>query len=408
MSKKDNILVVSFQSLTEKSAGGMARLGYYVSDQLYKRGLLRNFVVFSKGKFDTAFPSIAVSPFSRYYLFALNKLNKFLKLPDHRFRLIQEKLYDRLCAKRLNSSIEILFTTNTHLYRTFKKAKRLGIKIIYVPANPEEHFIFDLVTEENEKLGIKSIDAYNYLPRLHFYNNSISYVDTVVGTYPTVYKTYKDYSKEYELEEIIGHLKPDFKPYKLEERQITQELKVVYVATTVVLKGLQYLLEAWSMLIQEHPDKDIQLFIVGNIEKPIQKYIDKNFSTLNNITYTGRIPDVAAFLKDKDLSVVPSLTDGGPYVALEAAHYGLPVILTENCGSAELLSRNESGCMVIPIRDANAIKEKILWTYNNRLEAKQMGINAKHNLDSYDMDELITGLADYLENRLTQETTADE
>ena len=408
MSKKGNILVTSFQSLTLKSAGGMARLGYYVSDQLHRRGLLRNFVVYSKGKYDTAFPSIPVSPLSRYYLFFLNKLNKIIKLPDHRFRLIQERLYDKLCAKRLTSDIKILFTTNAHMLRTFTKAKSLGITIIYVPANPEEHFIFNLVNEENEKLGIKSIDPYNYLPRLHFYNNSISLVDTIIGTYPTVYKTYKEYSNDYELVEITGHLKPDFKDYKLESRPITEKLKVVYVATTVVLKGLQYLLEAWQLLMQEHPDKKLQLYIVGNIETPIKNYINKNYADLQNVTYTGRIPDVAAFLKDKDLSVVPSLTDGGPYVALEAAHYSIPVILTENCGSAELLSRNASGCIVIPIRDAQAIRDKILWAYNYREEAKQMGINAKKNLDSYDMDELIMGLTDYLEQRLTEKEGADE
>ncbi len=408
MSRKGNILVTSFQSLTPKSAGGMARLGYYVSDQLHRRGLLRNFVVYSKGKFDTAFPSIPVSPISRYYLFALNKLNKIFKVPDHKFRLIQEKLYDKLCAKRLTGDIKILFTTNAHMYRTFTKAKKLGIPIIYVPANPEEHFIFDLVTEENAKLGIKSLDAYNYLPRLHFYNDSISLVDTIIGTYPTVYKSYKEYSNQYDLVEITGHLKPDFKDYQLEDKPISEELKVVYVATTVVLKGLQYLLEAWKLLKQEHPDKKLQLYIVGNIETPIKNFINENYAGLQDVTYTGRIPDVAAFLKDKDLSVVPSLTDGGPYVALEAAHYGIPVILTNNCGSAELLSRNASGCIVIPIRDAKAIRDKILWAYNYREEAKQMGINAKKNLDSYDMDELIMGITDYLEQYLNEKDAGDE
>lgn len=407
MSKRNNILVVSFQSLTEKSAGGMARLGFFVSDELHKRGLLRNFVIYSKGKYDTAFPSIPVSPLSRYILFVLNKLNKIFKLPDHKFRLIQEHLYDMLCAKRLSSDIKILFTTNAHMRRTFRKAKKLGIKIIYVPANPEEHFIFDLVNEENKKLGIKSTDSYNYLPRLHFYNSSIDYVDTIIGTYPTVYKTYKEYSKEFDLVQINGHLKPDFKPYTLEERPVTEELKVVYVATTVILKGLQYLLEAWKLLMLSHADKKIQLYIVGNIEAPIKKYIDKQYAQLQNVTYTGRIPDVGAFMKDKDLSIVPSLTDGGPYVALEAAHYGLPVVLTENCGSAELLSRNVSGCIIIPIRDAKAIRDKILWAYNYREEAKLMGQHAKKNLDNYDMDELIVGIADYLEQRLTEKNDSN-
>ncbi|MCB0700167.1 MAG: glycosyltransferase family 4 protein [Chitinophagales bacterium] len=401
MSQNKKILVTSFQSLTEQSAGGMARLGYYVSEQLHKRGILDKFVVFSKGKHTTSFPSVPVSMMSRVYLRILNSLNKYIKLPDHKFRLIQEHLYDILCKRHIKNDISILFTTNAHMRRTFAKAKKKGIRIIYVPANPEEDFIYNLITEENKKLNIEETDAYTYYPRLQFYHRSIGYVDTVVGTYPTVYKTYiESGSSHYDVVELTGHLKPDFKPYTLEENIIKPTFKVIFVASTVVLKGLQYLLEAWEMLMNEYPDVNMELHIVGFIEVPLHEYIKKRFPALPKVTFAGRVPDVTAYLKDKDLSVVPSLTDGGPYVALEAAHYGLPVILTENCGSAELLSRNQSGCKIIPIKDAHAIKEQIVWAYNNREEAKQLGLNAKHNLESYDMGAFISELADYLKKEL--------
>jgi glycosyltransferase involved in cell wall biosynthesis len=102
-------------------------------------------------------------------------------------------------------------------------------------------------------------------------------------------------------------------------------------------------------------------------------------------------------MKDKDLFIVPSLVDGGPYTALEAAHYCLPVIITTNAGSGELLSRGNSGCKIIPIRDAKSIKDEILWAYHNREAAKQLGLNAKHNLDNYKMEDFISDLGDYLE-----------
>ena len=58
MKKKKKILVVSFQSLTANSAGGMARLGYYLSEELHKRGLLKELIVHSKGKNTCSFFSI--------------------------------------------------------------------------------------------------------------------------------------------------------------------------------------------------------------------------------------------------------------------------------------------------------------------------------------------------------------
>lgn len=399
MSKDKKILVISFQSLTKNSAGGMARLGFFLSRRLHAMGLLESFIIYSKGKFDTSFPSKPVSGKAKYILFVLNKINQFIKLPEHSFRLLQEHIYDILCVHNITPSIGVILTTNAHMKRTFRKAKKYNIPIVYIPANPEEHFIERIVNEENDKLNIKSVDAYTYKPRLRFYDQSIKYVDTIIGTYPTVYSTYKSADIQAELVQINGHLKPDFNPYKLEDSAIAKPMMVVFVATTIVLKGLQYLLEAWKSLKIGHPDIRIELYIVGRIEEKLKDYLDAHYADLKDVKYLGRVPDVGAALKDKDIAVVPSLTDGGPYTALEAAHYGLPVIITENCGSAELLSRN-NGCKIIPIRDANSIKAELLWAYNNREEAKEIGIRAKEILDNYDQEEFINDVALYLKNKL--------
>lgn len=397
MKKKKKILVVSFQSLTANSAGGMARLGYYLSGELHKRGLLKEFIVHSKGKFETNFPSKPVSSFSRYYLFVLNKLNKYLKMPAYRFRLIQEHLFDILCKSHINTEVDILFTTNAHMRRTFVKAKKLRIPIVYIPANPEENYIDQIVTEEKNKLGLHTLDAYTYKPRLDFYNESIKYVDKIIGTYPTVYDSYKRSNTTSEIVKIIGHLKPDFKPVQVNRSVESGTFKIGYLAHTVVLKGLHYLLEAWEQIINEYPDIDAHLYVAGGMDKELKEYIHKRFSGLKKLQMIGHVADVTEYLKDKHLFVVPSLVDGGPYTALEAAHYGVPVLITDNCGSAELLGRNESGCWIVPIRDAAGLKERILHAYNNRAETVKTGMNAKHNLENYKMEELISDVADHLQ-----------
>jgi glycosyltransferase involved in cell wall biosynthesis len=403
MKERKKILVISFQSLTAKSGAGMARLGFFLSQKLNERNLLYKFIVHSKGKFETDFPSEPVSYLSRYYLFILNKLNKILKFQPYRFRYIQEKIFDWLCAKRIDNSISTLLVTQPYLLKTFKKAKKKGIKIIFVPANPEENYINKLVTEEKNKLNIQGTDAYTYKKRIDFYNRSMKYVDVVIGTYPTVYDSYKNSHFPGKVVQIIGHLKPDFKPVTIEGKELTRkEFKVAYIAHTVILKGLQYLLEAWENLMNEEGTENYHLHIAGNVDDSMHQYMVDHHLRTKNVHYSGHVPDVTSFLKDKDLFVVPSLVDGGPYTALEAAHYALPVIITENCGSAELLSRGNSGCWIIPIRDADSIKERIKWACHHRMEAKQVGLNAKHNLDTYKMDELITDLADYLEKKETE------
>lgn len=396
------IVVASFQSLSAHSGEGMARLGYFISKELHQRGLLKKFVVHSKGKHETPFPSVPVSPASRYYLFALNKLNSIFNFKTHRFRLAQEKLYDYFCAEQLDASVEILFVTTPFLKRTFKKAKKLGIKTVLLSGTPEENYIYDLVTEENKKLGINNIDAYTFEDRIRFFNQSIKNLDQVVGSLPTVYKTYKE-SEQFkgEVIKLVGHMPPDFKPVELAPKDPkSTPFKVGYVAHTVALKGLAYLLDAWREVTETHHIQDVELRVVGWIDDAIRKYIEHNYSDVMHVNYEGHTNDVPSFLKDLDLFVVPSLIDGAPVSALEAAHYALPVLITENSGSSELLSRGESGCHIIPIRDAKAIEEKILWAYNNREENIKMGMNAKRNMDGYSFPKFMSEVADYLETQL--------
>jgi glycosyltransferase involved in cell wall biosynthesis len=401
MENKKSILVVSFQSLTKHSAGGMARLGYYLSKELDQRGLLNDFIVHSKGKFDTAFASSPVSWFSRYYLYLINALTKKLKLTPYKSRFLQEKLYDRLCAMRIRDDIKILFTTNAHMKRTFRKARKKGIKIIYIPANPEENYIYDLVTDEQLKLGIEITDAYTYQPRLDYYNTSMRYVDEVIGTYPTVYTSYAASATTAKVSQINGHLMPDFGDIQVAKKNSHKDVyKVGYLGQTVVLKGLHYLLEAWEKIMKEQPGAKAELYVAGLINPELKEYINDRFKNLRNVHYYGYLTDVQEFIRDKDVFVVPSLIDGGPYTALEAAYYGLPVIITENCGSSELLGREESGCWIIPIKDSEAIKERILWAEQHREEALLKGSYAKKNLDQYNMNELISRVADHLEGAL--------
>lgn len=396
MSKK--IQVVSFQSLTGNSGAGMARLGHMLSKELSKRGILQNFIVHSKGKFDTEFASKPVSFFSRYYLFIINKLVSLLSIPSYKSRYWQELIFDWFCQWRLKRDTKILFTTNAFMSRTFQKAKRLGIIVVLLPGTPEENYIYDIVSEENKRTGIHTTDAYTFKKRIQFFNESINNVDTVIGFLPTVYTSYRDAAPKAKVVQILGHMTPNFKETTVIKKE-KADFHVGYIAHSVLLKGLQYLLAAWKDIAQ-HNDYNITLHIAGATDEAVGKYIDDNFAGLPNIKWHGHISDIPAFMNEIDLLVVPSLIDGGPMTALEAAHNGVPCIITDHCGSAELLSRNTPGCWVIPIRDKDAIRDKILFAYHNRDICRQMGMNAKYNLDTYSMESFIVELADYLENKV--------
>jgi len=70
------------------------------------------------------------------------------------------------------------------------------------------------------------------------------------------------------------------------------------------------------------------------------------------------------------------LVDGFGLVILEAMSCGIPVIMTINTGASDVITDGVEG-FIIPIRDINAIKEKLEWCYSHPAELAKMGIAAR-------------------------------
>jgi glycosyltransferase involved in cell wall biosynthesis len=82
---------------------------------------------------------------------------------------------------------------------------------------------------------------------------------------------------------------------------------------------------------------------------------------------------------------MPSLADSYGLVVSEAMSTGLPVIVSENTGMADLIRNGREG-FVVPIRDSEKIAEKLTFLYENRAECAAMGRTAKATARSLDWD----------------------
>jgi len=380
MQRHGKILVVSFQSLTEKSAAGIGMLGYYVAKALDKKKLLDSFIVSSKGNFETDFNSKPVHFSSRYYLYIINKL----PIKSHFSRYLQEASYDRFCARHIHKNIGAILTTTPYLQVTFEKAKRFNIPVYFIPGNPEDNYIYDLVSEESEKFGIEQIDGYTYKKRLDYYNKSIKYIDKIITFSSVMHESYVKKGWSEKLISIQGYLKPEMKAIQNTAAE-TDVFKVAFFSYNVLLKGLQYVLEAWKLL--QHLE-NIELHIGGPLDPMLHKIIEERYADLKKVHYHGIIRDIPSFFKDKSLYVLSSIIDGAPVSILEAMNSGVPVICSENCGTKDIIEEGKNG-WIIPIRNVEAICEKVLEAYNNPAKTKLMGKAAKEKIESYSMDEFV-------------------
>jgi glycosyltransferase involved in cell wall biosynthesis len=70
-------------------------------------------------------------------------------------------------------------------------------------------------------------------------------------------------------------------------------------------------------------------------------------------------------------------------VQLQAMCCGLPVICTPNSGGDEIIDNSNDG-FILPIRDTEELKKKILYLYNNQSICSEMGLRAQKKIkDSF-------------------------
>ncbi|HKZ57687.1 MAG TPA: glycosyltransferase family 4 protein, partial [Thermodesulfovibrionales bacterium] len=172
-----------------------------------------------------------------------------------------------------------------------------------------------------------------------------------------------------------------FKP----DRSKDSKFKVLFVGRLTLRKGIQYLLEAWKKLNL----KNAELVLAGSIDDNIKPILSK-YNDIENIVFKGFLKDVSGAYKESTIFVFPSLEEGSAKVTYEAMAAGLPVITTKNSGS---VVKNGLDGFIIPVRDTEAIREKISYLFENAEIAKTMSTNAIENIKQYSwqgyMDKLI-------------------
>ncbi len=154
------------------------------------------------------------------------------------------------------------------------------------------------------------------------------------------------------------------------------KIRILYVGRLELLKGVQYLLEAFITL--KH--KQVELHLVGPILPEIlpliKKYQDERIKLFGSVSHED-LPD---YYQKADLFVFPSINDAFGLVVLEAMACGLPVITTENSCAYDVVVDGKNG-FVIPIRDPKAIKEKLEMLIECKETRSKIGIEARKTVE---------------------------
>lgn len=292
----------------------------------------------------------------------------FYGLPDNPF------LYDYLASSKVEK-VDIAQFYGAPFGLTVERLRPAKIIVDVAP------HVIELSREEHMKMGIDFDANYPHLSNPYLYGLYMRHVkiaDVVV--------VHSESSKLY-LTAKLG-LRSDVRviphgcylPEKVEE--LPDKFDVAYLGQFGVDKGLIYLIQAWSQL--NLPESTL-ILAGGNKETGMN--LLRLANARGKYHLTGYVQNPREIYAKCSVYIQPSVTEGFSLTTLEALASGRPVIVTEGAGISELVEDGKDG-FVVPIRDSNAIADRIQWFRDNPERLRIMGGNARKKAEQFTWEKI--------------------
>jgi len=273
---------------------------------------------------------------------------------------LELELFDRFASFYVDRGFFSIYANQGQALHIFKKAEKLGIKKILLIHTPHIDLVWDIHQEEAKIL------RYNYewlgLSLRNKILREYELADLIIVSSRFSYQSFLERGfDERRLKIISFEIDKDY--FRRKGRKKDKIFRILYVGRLTPEKGIHYLIEAFKQL--NLSDSELLLF-GGIVTRKAKMWLKRLIGESQNIKISQGDSRIA--YEQSSVLVHPALQDSFGLTIPEALAYGLPVIVTENTGAKELIKNGENG-FIIPIRDVEAIKEKILYYYS-KLEFK--------------------------------------
>jgi len=153
-------------------------------------------------------------------------------------------------------------------------------------------------------------------------------------------------------------------------------LKVLWLGSLILRKGIQYLIDAARLL----QDRDIEFILAGplGISHKVIEVLPENMKVLGRVTRD----QLGAVYRQAHVFVLPTISDGFAITQLEAMAHGLPVVITPNCG--RVVTDGLDG-LVVPARNGKALADALARLESDRELVREMSRNALRTVRRYDL-----------------------
>lgn len=290
------------------------------------------------------------------------------------FRYSFHELFDR-AARRAIVPADLFVGCSSFALHSLRKARSLGALTLIERGSSHIEYQRDVLQEEYARCRITPFPGALPHPRI---------VEKELREYEEV--DYISVPSQFVKRTFLAAGVPERKlihvPYGVDLAQFGREPKtdtvfrVVFAGGMTLRKGVHHLLQAFAELDLPHAE----LLLVGNMSVEMRPFLAKY---RGKFRLTGHVPqgELRRYYSQGSIFVLPSIEEGLAMVQLQAMACGLPVIATINTGAEDIVRDGKDG-FIIPIRDMEKLKEKIVYFYEHPEERERMGRSAKEHVSS--------------------------
>jgi glycosyltransferase involved in cell wall biosynthesis len=280
--------------------------------------------------------------------------------------LIRDNLYDWLARRHVDGG-DVFHVFNHFGLYSMRRARQLGMRTL-VERDSAHPVVQDrLLRDEYERYGLRLPGANRMLIGKHV--REYEEADMIIVPSGFVWRTMVAQGvPEAKLRQVpLGFAPERFTPAPGGKPDDT--FRIVFVGAISLQKGVQYLLEAFRRLSLP----DAELVLVGGIFPDSRAFLPRYAGLYRHVGYVPQ-EQLLELYNAASVFVLPSLQDGFGMVVYEAGACGVPAIVSENVGAT---IRDGQDGFVVPIRDPDALADRLLRLYRDEDLRREMGRSAR-------------------------------
>lgn len=162
------------------------------------------------------------------------------------------------------------------------------------------------------------------------------------------------------------------------KKNFHNNMKLLWIGRFHRGKGVDYLVDAFKLLINKYPNLKLLMVGRGTDRERIKEKI-KYLKMDKYIELIDFVPnaDIVKLYQRSSVFILPSLEEGVPRTILEAMSCGIPVVCSN---LPQLVNIVSDGGFLVPAQDSEMLADRVSEILSNKILAKKMGENGRENV----------------------------